>query len=376
MNRIFYSLLIALTFTTNIVPLTESATLLAQKKTGKRVLLLGDVHDVNLEQFLQKASRSTETQACAQATRDLLHKVKNRQHKELTHFAQIMIADNDKKHTQTLVVSEISPDLIEYFCKKDAAIHETLHLLPHVLMSHVAALKPTQAAQINIEKFMSPLDRGNNNFFQVTDQLHFIAADCVRSSPQDSLFSSMAHEDLQSLKEQLPAHLDNITIRSLKKDLLEYQPQFAQLGINSEAIENLLVFIDELLRSGSSESELIIDVAIELQKTNPVKENFLHEQAFRFSSKKQDLELLRYAKLFEKKPAIKYLIINAGAQHTDFVKTRLIKSGFVNIEESTTNGCIDFSKTVPEEFLGMLSRGLNTLQQESPHSLLFKLFQA
>lgn len=379
MNRILYSLLIAVTFTTNIVPLTESSTLLTHKETGKRVLLLGDVHEGNMKEEIDNASKSEKTKALAQATLALFRTVKSKQRKELTTFAHTMLASDNKQDGQTIVMSEIDTDILKSVCTKDIfQTPQTVYVLPQVLMNHLGTSKAAQEEKFNTEKFMSPLDIGIKSFFQVTHNLHFVAADSFRNNNLDTLLRMMAHDkDLSSLKKQLPTHLAHITIGNLRKDLLESHAIFAKFDINNVYTEKLLAIIDESLHAGTlSELDLIIDVGIPLQQGNPVKAKALMDDLSEFAARKCDFELSYYITSLENNAEIKHFIINAGADHTDFIKTRLVKNGFHVTEESDTANCLNFEKAPHEEVLDIISKGLNVLHQKSPHSLLPKLFQA
>lgn len=380
MKQILYCPLIALTFTASIAPLTESATLLTHKETGKRVLLIADVHQINKE--IEGISKSEKTKTLAQTTLALFHTVKSKQQKELTDFAHAMLANDDKQDGKTLVVSEIGNYNFQNLFKQAPEELETMQVLPHIIANHLG--KSATQEELDIQQCISPLDNGNKNCFQVTDKVHFITGDLFRSGTHlNSTRLNMLlhriyhdikdHESLSFFKETCPYYSEGITLSMLKQDLRETLPMLEECGIQKINNEQLLAEVNTL-----PESTLIIDAAIQLQQNNPRKAIELSNAICTYQANKCDCELVGYAQAFEKSRSIKQMIMNAGADHTDFVKARLVKNGFHVAAESDTAHCLDYGESAisSEQFFTITASGLNKLQQTSPHALLPKIFQA
>lgn len=379
-NRFFSYLLVVLSYATYMWPLTEKSSLL-ENNTGKRVLLLGDIHCSFTERFLDKACEAEQTKQLACATRSLFDAVKSKQQHDLTCCAKTMLADDNKQGAQTVVVCEMNKDLLATTCNEYSSV-DAMYVLPYVLANHL--MKPASTPQDKLailKQSMSPFCSLNNSF-QISNKLRVVAADCFRSNPQDILLKTIDAtnpEDLPALKQELPEDLSKINIGDLKQDLLDWRPMFKQLSMKGTSTKQLLGALDKELHAGSiAESDLLIDQAMKLNKNAPEKARFLSDHLFRFRRNKCNLELLLYVKEFEDDPALKYMIMSAGMGHTDFVQERLENSGYhvvAQVHESRLND-INVEEAASEQSLTELSTALTTLQQKSPHELLPKIFQA
>lgn len=372
-SQLFACVLAVLSCTTYVQPLTESSSLLENKSTGKRVLLLADVHDQSIKEEIIKSFKN-ENKTFSAITFALFDAIKSQQQKELIVFVDTIIADINKQQGQTIIVSEIDNNYFKRLFKKNVSDIQTIWILPYVIINHLS--KSAIEEELDIQKFMSPLDVGNKNFFQITDKVHFIAGDYFRSASLDDLlryiyYAAKNDEDLSSLKEKLPAHLTQITIATLKEDLIETSYFFEKFGIKTTNNEQLLVDINTL-----PESTLIIDAVIQLQQNDLKALMATNEALHQFQCNKCDCELSYYVTAVEVSSPIQQMIINAGAKHIDFIKDRLINNGFQIIEESDTQGCLDFEAKSSQELVTLTEKALTTLQQKSPHELLPKLFQA
>ena len=381
MKQRLYSLLIALTFTTNIVPLTVNSTLL--EKSGKRVLLLGDVHDQNIEGTLRRYSDELNPtqKILAQAALSTLDNVKRKQKKEFTNFAHTMIGEPHKHSSQTILVAENSVTELKSFYWQTSQALETMDVLPHVLVNHLAQSAPTPAEKLTaLEQSLTSFGINAKTAFQVNNGIHFVAGNYCRDNNLDILLEQIRTEkDLRELKKTLPDNVAQINVGDLKEVLLTWQNLFTGKEIKEVDTATLLIFIDEGVKTNTiSNATPVIDLAIQLQENNPAQRQNLSSLLFHSASKKCDLELALHVKSFEKDVSLKYLILNAGAAHTDFIKTRVIKDGYAVVESSGSDVILsnEFKKASRETTLTMLSKMLDQVKKQSPLVMLPKLFQA
>lgn len=381
MKQSLYSLLLALIFATNTLPLTVNSTLLEHKESGKRVLLLGDAHDQYIELMLGYCE--TLNPNLVQAVLSTLHTAKIQQKKALTAFAQSMLASSNKKASQAVVISEATNRVLRDLCNNelDSTLEaETFYVLPQLFMN--ATLGSASKAQERAAIFANSLQSFgvDNNSLVFDNQFRWVAGDTLRDTNQDLLLHLIKEaEDLASFKASLPAHIAGISVGEVQQDIQQYLPLFAQLDIDDSDATAALRLIDEMLKTGNvSDNTPIIDLTLQLQESDPAKAQALHSYVHRFSGHKFDLELLLYAKVFADDPALKYLIINVGFEHANFVKSKLLQDGYTVEETSDMNvfSTDAFKQASLEQALSIIAEAVTQAKDQSPLTLLPKLFQA
>lgn len=386
-SHLFLYLVAILGYTTYVLPLTVNATLLANKNSGKRVLLLGDAHDQNIDGILRYAAELTPTKkTLTQAALSTFYTVKRQQKKTLTKFAQAMLENNNKKSAQTVIISEIDNTQLRALCKNtlgNAFKSETFFVIPQVFMNHLWGSKSTPEDKLDmyeksIKHFATP-----DNSLEFNNQLRWVAGDTLRDNNQTCLLKTINEtsiQDLTSLKQSLPDHVAAISIGDIKKNILQWRHFFASCGIDDQYNEKALALLDEELQTGKAfESTPIIDLTIQLRNDDPAKAKALYSYLGKLGNNQFDFELSAgYVKAFEDDASLKYLIINAGHEHTDFVKNKLIKDGFYLVETRGSNVSLtpEFKEASPAKALVILSKALDHVKKQSPHKLLPKLFQA
>lgn len=387
MKQVLYSLLIALTCTTNIMPLTINSTLLENKDTGKRVLLLGDGHDCHTETILKSYPATLESMhKAAQSALVIFDKIKNQQKEALTSFAHALLADNNEKSDQTIVISEISIEKTKSFCADNLTSLQTMNVLPHVFVQDIAQSASTEKEKRTlIEQSMSSFGIKAPSAFQARNGIRLIAGDCFRegvfNNPDFLLRSCIEEADLVSFKEKLRAlpiaGIENITIGNLKKSLLTWYTVFAKVDQKEIDTKQLLTFIDDAIKNGQiSETITLIDAAIALRQ-NTVLQKTVYDHLLKLWNNKCNLELFCHVILFEKDASLNYLILNAGGAHVRFVKKWLIQNGYHIIEQSGNHALGKKLKIASsEELITLFSQAFNELEKQSPLVLLPKLFQA
>ncbi|MBS1986732.1 hypothetical protein JST99_02265 [Candidatus Dependentiae bacterium] len=382
MNRMLYSLLLTLTFATSTLPLTVNSTLFEHKESGKRILLLGDAHDQYIELMLGYCE--TLNPKLVQAVLSTLHTAKIQQKKALTAFAQSMLASSNKKASQTVVISEATNRALRDLCNNelDSTLEaETFYVLPQLFMN--ATLGSASKAQERAAIFANSLQSfgADNNSLVFDNQFRWVAGDTLRDTNQClllHLIKEVMAEDLTSFKASLPAHIAGISIGDVQQDIQLYLPLFAQLDVDDSDATAALRLIDETLKTGNvSGNTPIIDLTLQLQESDPAKAQALHSYLHRFSAHKFDLELLLYAKVFADDSALKYLIINGGFEHANFVKSKLLQDGYTVVETSGMNvfEADAFKQASPEQALPIISEAITQAKDQSPLALLPKLFQ-
>ncbi len=383
MKQSLYSLLLALIFATNTLPLTVNSTLLEHKKSGKRVLLLGDAHDYCIEMLFRFAVTIPAHQQFTHSTRATFDAIKRQQGKAFASFAARMFVDNNKQYSGSMMISEISTRTCKNFISSsNSKSLETMYMLPHLCMEHIAQSGSTEEEKcMLIEQAMKQAQSKNfgKNAFQLPNEMILIASNCWRDNSLTWLLQSFRlTEDLVSLKKTVRPDIAAITIDDLKKFLMTWQKLFAKMQHKETITAQFLTFIENAIQAGHiSEATTLIDAAITSRQDKVVQEVF-YELALKLLKNICDVELLHSIRSFEKNNRCTYLILNAGMKHTKHIRNCLMKDGY-HIVEQRGNHALPSTKIELiscDQMLTLFSQTFNELEKESPLALLPKLFQA
>lgn len=339
MKQIFYSLLIALSFTSNVLPLTINSTVLENKNTGKHVLLLGEMHTKYAKQTL------------ADKEKTLYDTVEQQQKKEFTQLTNRLLALDPQKGAQTVVITEINPAILGSLLEEEAGLvdtqeqkDETVQVMPRLFLKTMLA--PAKTVDEKVALFQSSVIPFNDvpaASFIFGNGLRWIAGDTRTEKDKFLSFTVYKHwkSILESIskKEDMPEALSSLTIAHVKEYVKTWHDLFVSHGIADPYGLKIMATIDTAVKAGNlSSSDHIATVHAYLRNHGKIAaSDALNNNFIRFTSLKPDLELRMYVESFEKNPMLKYLIIHFGNEHTKIVRNLLRKDGYHVVKQVGCN---------------------------------------
>lgn len=346
MYRILYSLLLALTFATSTLPLTVNSTLLENKKTGKRVLLFGEMHTQYIDQMLNEEKQAT------------CNAIEQRQKQDFTTLAHKLLDLNPEKGAQTVVITETSAnslgglfeqesDLVEKQDNQD----ETIQVMPRIFMRTILA--PATTADEKLALFQESIKPFNDipaASFVFDNGMRWIAGDTTRTQKDKFLvFTIYDHWQsiLDSIKinEDMPPDLAELSITNVKEDISFWHDEFVKHGLDDPYAQEILRSINTGVQAGNlSESDHIAALHAYLHNNDKQAERAaLNNNILKLVSLKNDLELKRYLTVFEQDNQLKHIIMNFGDIHMQLIKKRLLDTGYVMVAQSGHTVCSEIA---------------------------------
>ena len=377
MKKIIYSLLLTLTFTTNIVPLTVNSTLLANKNTGKRILLLGEMHTSYAKQTLSDTEKI------------VYNTIEQNQKKDFSKLAHTLLTLNQQKGAQTVVISETNlKDLGRHFEEELGLVEtqdhddETIHVMPRLFLKTLLA--PAATVDEKNALFSSSVKPFNDTpaaSFVFNNQMRWIVGDTWRKEKDNFLsFTVYKHwkNILESLKnkEEMPTELTELSIANVKEYIGLWHDEFVKKNIHDLYAKQITATIDKTLKTGNlSVSDHIATVHEYLRNHRKIlASDALNNNFINFISLKTDLELQGYVKEFEKDPTLKYLIMNFGDIHTQHIKNMLRKGGYTITAHNGYTVCSE--PTTEKDIKKQTLKALNALKKHPNLVRADKLFQS